>query len=305
MKKFSPFLFLFVFLFSSNVFGMEEVGVPNPHPYPPTFSWSKYPNVEAFFEEFNGKTVDEGKIFDSAAFSWSKYPNVEDVFEEGKMDWCKDIIPGILAGRVDPNIVDTDGRTALHFLCSGDLFDPYVTYLIKELLKKEVNLNIQDKDGNTSLMCLVCNACGLERINAVCKEKGVGGIEELHSIQETYYLLFEDLINLLIEKGLTCTAQNAKGENVLHGVIRMLNEEGLQYLLEKLNPNDLLSLLMCKNYENKTPFDLAEYLSLKTLGKTGLEGFSAVFVKMSDLLKLKEGEVFSLVFSDAMASLNL
>ena len=206
MKKFSSFLFLFlfVFLFSSNVFGVEV-----------------------------------GEIFDTPLISWKDCPQVEEPFGRSEWNWFRDVIPAILEGKMDLNVVDSLGNSALHMLCgSVSRLNAYgnrdAIGLVESLLNLGANPNILDESGCTPLLRLVSRS-------------NCDGLSDW----------MVDLIDLLINRGASCVVENVMGENVLHGAVRVGDLKVLECLLKNIKNNDWRCFFACEKCNDMTPLCLA------------------------------------------------
>ncbi len=274
MKKISGLFFVAMILVSSNVFGMRESTQ--------IVSWEECPKVEDFF----GKYIKD---------------------KDGWCDWFKTIIPAILDGQVDPNIVDEHGHTALHKLCMSDLFNvnlvkdlPVETSITKLLKMKDVNPNILDKVGMLPLGYLVLNFAG---------PKGVigrrFGEEESCEYLGDYDNAIVRLLKLFVENNANLMHRNRSGENILHlfCMMPLAKQESLKYLFKVLSDDQKIILFKSENSDSLDPVEYAEKKYNELNAKEGR--FSAfVFsslIEIIEILKSEEIKFQKLLICDCLA----
>ncbi len=141
-----------------------------------------------------------------------------------------------IAGGINANVQDSDGRTALISAAArGDLA------VVNALLAHNVDMNVKDKEGYTALAHAV-EARYSEVEDALLNRPGlnanVGGLKGRPVLLAYVWRDDKERLEKLLAHGGDVTLQDADGDTALHGAAQSGNVEIMNLLLDKgANPN--------------------------------------------------------------------
>ena len=132
--------------------------------------------------------------------------------------------------------------------------------LFKELLEKDVRVNIRDEDGYTPLMIALASDYDIKIIKkllnkgAKINSRNIDGVTPIHFASANHSDL--DVFKLLIDKGANIKSRTKNGEDVLIGASYNENPEILNYILtkdgfdinQKYEQNQTVLFHVLKNY---------------------------------------------------------
>jgi len=242
----------------------------------------KESSVRIFFSDMPFEQMHEllYRIWSHAKIS--ECDKFKEAIENGKLKNCIDILAscGVFSHEMLTLELDSEGTTALMIASNGDRLEVF-EWLWKKLifLSQEsyqfsersrisyhptsllsVYCNAQDKRGFTTLHH-ACNKGSLEIVCRLLRQPGINvssetkGNTPLHFLAKRKQDLKADYniaLKLLLERGASINAKNAKGKTPLHYAISSENEECVDFLL--INGAD--PSLPTKN--GTTAFDLVE-----------------------------------------------
>ena len=156
----------------------------------------------------------------------------------------KDIIKLLLNYGININIKNNEGNTVLMLFCKYNLID-----LIKLLLKYNVDVNNQNNLGETALMI----SCGqynydtnIEIIKLLLSYSANPNIKNnngencmmlMYKEKYSFYLSDQNNLNLLLDHGVNIEHQNNIGENVLMLACNKLDNDAINFFVDKININ--------------------------------------------------------------------
>lgn len=140
---------------------------------------------------------------------------------------------------IDINLRDKDLQTPLHIASTAGNID-----LMKLLLKRGCDPNLQDSSGFTPLHCTTINSkleacrlllqCKTIRVDLTNVEK-TSVLHYLVRIQVTdeNYEIWEEILELMVLKGIDVNARNRHGESPLHSALLKSNQRAIMSLLSR------------------------------------------------------------------------
>ena len=202
--------------------------------------------------------------------------------------------------KVDLNLQNIEGQTALMMAIIRSLIDADVraikngveltrgqANIAEILIKKGVNLNLQDKKGDTALMMAIIR--GLANIAELLIKKGADiTLQNTNGETALTLAIYKNqikIIKLLIKKGAKLNLQNIE-ENIAFNMALYNGQKKIVKLLIEKGALDLQNLNLRNAIDENTA------LSLLALYKDKIKIFKPLIEKESDL-KLKYGDSYS------------
>jgi len=135
--------------------------------------------------------------------------------------------------NIDVNIKDENGNTALNLAII--LNKPYLLNLVKMLLEAGINLNLQNKDGYTSLISAVAVNYSKKIVQILLDNGANPNMQDYCGWTALHWAAIENklkMARMLLDKGVNLNIPNNIGRTALHLAVKMHNPKIVQMLID-------------------------------------------------------------------------